>query len=58
MPYLIRLRDEAHIPMVYVSHYARELKRVANIVVRLEAGRVTAIGGPDILSRADEVAFA
>jgi molybdate transport system ATP-binding protein len=58
MPYLIRLRDEAHIPMVYVSHYARELKRVANIVVRLEAGRVTATGGPDILSRADEVAFA
>lgn len=57
MPYLIRLRDEAVIPMVYVSHYARELKRIANVVVRLEAGRVNAIGGPDILSRADEAAF-
>ncbi len=57
MPYLIRLRDEVGIPMVYVSHYARELKRIANVVVRLDAGRVTAIGGPDILTRADEVAF-
>ncbi|MET0867604.1 MAG: ATP-binding cassette domain-containing protein, partial [Pseudorhodoplanes sp.] len=58
MPYLLRLRDEAGIPMVYVSHYARELKRIANVVVRLDAGRTTAVGGPDILSRADEAAFA
>ncbi len=58
MPYLIRLRDEARIPMVYVSHYARELRRIANVVVRVEAGRVTAFGGPNILTRADEEAFA
>lgn len=58
MPYLIRLRDEARIPMVYVSHYARELKRIANVIVRIDAGRVTAFGGPDILTRADEEAFA
>jgi molybdate transport system ATP-binding protein len=57
MPYLTLLRDEVRIPMVYVSHYARELKRIANVVVRLDAGRVTAIGGPDILTRADEEAF-
>jgi molybdate transport system ATP-binding protein len=58
MPYLLRLRDEVGVPMVYVSHYARELKRVANVIVRLEGGRIAAIGGPDILSRADEAAFA
>ena len=58
MPYLLKLRDEARVPMVYVSHYARELKRIANVVVRLEAGRVADVGGPDILGRADEVAFA
>jgi molybdate transport system ATP-binding protein len=58
MPYLLRLRDEVGIPMVYVSHYARELRRIANVVVRLEAGRIAAIGGPGILSKADEVAFA
>jgi molybdate transport system ATP-binding protein len=57
MPYLLRLRDEVGIPMVYVSHYARELKRIANVVVRLDAGRVVAMGGPDILSKADEAAF-
>jgi molybdate transport system ATP-binding protein len=58
MPYLLRLRDEVGIPMVYVSHYARELKRIANVIVRLDAGRVAAVGGPDILSKADEAAFA
>jgi len=57
MPYLLRLRDEARIPMVYVSHYARELKRIANVIVRLEVGRVASIGGPDILGKADEAAF-
>lgn len=57
MPYLLRLRDEAGVPMVYVSHYARELKRIANVIVRLEAGCVVAIGGPDILNKADEAAF-
>ncbi len=58
MPYLIRLRDEAAIPMVYVSHYAREMKRIANVVVRLDNGRVATIGGPEILTRADEALFA
>jgi molybdate transport system ATP-binding protein len=57
MPYLLRLRDETGVPMVYVSHYARELKRIANLIVRLDAGKVSAIGGPDLLSRADEAAF-
>ena len=58
MPYLVRLRDKVGIPMVYVSHYARELQRIANVVVRLDAGRIIAIGGPEILTRADEAAFA
>ena len=29
LPYLVRLRDEAHVPMVYVSHQAGELRRIA-----------------------------
>jgi molybdate transport system ATP-binding protein len=32
MPYLVRLRDKVGIPMVYVSHYARELKRFPVVV--------------------------
>src|SRR5665647_702212 len=44
-PYLERLRDEATVPMVYVSHDATEVKRIATRVVRVEAGRVVAGGG-------------
>ena len=50
LPYLERLRDEASVPMIYVSHDAAEVKRIASRVVRLEAGRVTAAGGVELLS--------
>jgi len=45
LPYLTRLRDEAGIPMVYVTHQAGEIRRIATRVVRLEDGRVTGAGG-------------
>ena len=51
LPYLERLRDE--VPMVYVSHHAGELRRIATSVVRIEAGRVTAVGGKELLEEAD-----
>ncbi len=44
LPYLERLRDETHIPIVYVSHAIAEVARLANTVVALENGRVTASG--------------
>jgi molybdate transport system ATP-binding protein len=53
LPYLERLRDDARVPMVYVSHNAGELARLATSVVRLEAGRVEAVGGPGLLRPAD-----
>jgi molybdate transport system ATP-binding protein len=53
LPYLIRLRDEARIPMVYVSHTAAEVRRIATHVVRLEGGRVTAAGGLELITPAD-----
>ncbi len=49
MPYLERLRDEAQIPMIYVSHNAAEVRRIARHVVRIEDGEVTATGGVDLL---------
>src|SRR5215208_3251784 len=52
-PYLERLRDEASVPMVYVSHHAGELRRIATHVVRLDAGRVMAAGGKELLDKAD-----
>jgi len=53
LPYLERMRDEVGAPMVYVSHQAAELRRIATSVVRLEAGRVAAAGGIDLLDPAD-----
>ena len=49
LPYLIRLRDDAAIPIVYVSHLAAEVRRIATTVVRLDNGRVVASGGLELL---------
>ena len=49
LPYLVRLRDEARLPMVYVSHDAAELRQIATNVVRLDGGRVAATGGIELL---------
>jgi molybdate transport system ATP-binding protein len=53
LPYLVRLRDDVGIPIVYVSHSAPEVRRIATTVVRLDAGRVVATGGIDLLKAAD-----
>jgi molybdate transport system ATP-binding protein len=50
LPYLVRLRDEAGIPMVYVSHDAAELRQLATQIVMLRQGRVTALGGVKVLT--------
>jgi molybdate transport system ATP-binding protein len=49
LPYLERLRDEGNIPMVYVSHQAAEVRRIATSVVWLDEGRVTAVRGVELL---------
>ncbi len=49
LPYLERLRDEAAVPMVYVSHDAAEARRIGTRVVRVDAGRVIATGGAELL---------
>ena len=46
----MRLRDEAGIPMVYVSHDAAELRQLATQIVMLREGRVTSFGGVKVLS--------
>ena len=40
IPYFERLRDEISIPIVYVSHSASEVARLATTVVALEGGHV------------------
>jgi len=49
LPYLARLRDEAKVPMIYVSHQAGEIQRLCSQVVRIEDGRVRASGGLELL---------
>ena len=49
LPYLARLRDDGHVPMVYVSHQAGEILRLASQVVRIDDGRVLASGGLELL---------
>jgi molybdate transport system ATP-binding protein len=40
LPYVERVRDELGVPIVYVSHDAAEVRRIANRIVTLESGRV------------------
>ncbi len=54
LPYVERLRDEAGVPIVYVSHSVAEVARLADTLVVLDAGRVTAAGpAAELLSRLD-----
>ncbi len=46
LPYLLRIRRELHVPLVYVTHDANELCSIADRVLKLEAGRVVASGPP------------
>jgi len=50
LPYLVRLRDEANVPMVYVSHDAAEMRQLATQIVMLRNGRITALGGVKVLA--------
>jgi len=60
LPYLERLRDELAIPVLYVSHSLDEVARLADHLVLIENGRVTANGSlMDVMTRLDlDAAFA
>ncbi|MDD0842880.1 molybdenum ABC transporter ATP-binding protein [Pseudomonas sp. Gutcm_11s] len=54
LPYLERLHDELDIPMLYVSHAADEVARLADHLVLLDSGRALASGPLDeLLPRLD-----
>ena len=44
LPYLERLRTELDIPVLYVSHSADEVARLADHIVALDQGRAVAVG--------------
>jgi molybdate transport system ATP-binding protein len=45
LPYLQRVRDELRIPILYVSHDREEVDELADVVVKLEGGRVVGVDG-------------
>ena len=54
LPYVERLRDEMHLPIVYVSHALEEVARIADTLVLLDEGRTIATGPiNDVLARLD-----
>lgn len=54
LPYLERIHEELAIPMLYVSHSAEEVARLADHVVLLDDGQVLASGAAaDTLARLD-----
>jgi len=58
LPWLEKMRDELRMPMLYVTHAADELARLADHLVVLEQGRVKACGrAVDVLSQIENPAI-
>ena len=54
LEYVERLRDEFHIPIIYVSHSVAEITRLADTVVVLSEGRCLAVGDvEDVMGRSE-----
>jgi molybdate transport system ATP-binding protein len=46
LPYVLRIRRDLHVPLVYVTHDEAEINAIADRVLQLEAGRLIAAGPP------------
>ncbi len=46
LPYLLRIRRELHVPLIYVTHDAAELSEIADRVLVIDGGRLVAAGAP------------
>ncbi|MGH7059306.1 MAG: molybdenum ABC transporter ATP-binding protein [Stellaceae bacterium] len=54
LPYIERLRDEAGLPIVYVSHSVAEVVRLADTIVLIADGKVRMVGPvTEVLGRAE-----
>jgi molybdate transport system ATP-binding protein len=59
LPYLERLRDHGKVPIVYVSHTAAEIARLATTLVLIADGQVQAVGPvAEIMGRAGQYPLA
>jgi molybdate transport system ATP-binding protein len=44
---LLAIRDDLHVPIVYVTHSPDEARAVADVAIVLEEGKVVAVGAPN-----------
>jgi molybdate transport system ATP-binding protein len=52
LPYLLRIRRELHVPLVYVTHDADELTQIADRVLVIVEGKIVRAGPPaEVLQR-------
>lgn len=58
LPFLARLRDAFHIPMLYVTHALEEVDALADHLVLLDGGRVTASGPVEALTARTDLPLA
>jgi molybdate transport system ATP-binding protein len=42
LPYILRIRKELHVPLIYVTHDVDEMRAIADRVLTLDAGRIRA----------------
>ena len=43
LPYVLRIRRDLHVPLIYVTHDEAELAGVADRILRLDQGRVVSV---------------
>jgi molybdate transport system ATP-binding protein len=54
LPYIERLRDDVGVPLVYVTHAAEEVVRLADLMVLIDQGKMVATGTViDLMARID-----
>jgi len=53
LPYLLRIRRDLHVPLVYVTHDEAELNSIADRVLQLEAGRIVGRKSQEPINPAD-----
>lgn len=56
LPYLLRIRRELHVPMIYVTHDTHELIEIADRVLRIDAGRLIGAGAPGVVLASGQAA--
>jgi len=53
--YLRKIRDELHVPILYVTHHAEEIMALSDRVLVLDRGEVTGSGSPEEMFRLRQV---